>query len=178
MLTMIVKKVCVVIKFIDTTVLFLILGSLFLLSFLFDDTSQTIYSILFSIIVSLWGIYWIALEGNRRSITMIKVYWILINIPLVFFYTSFLSYSFGFGADFPIWMFIVSFFGNIYFLCYIVLNLRNIGKNLVSLEKKREVKLEEYIGLSLALLPYIFAIPTLHSRIQRAIYDNEEQENS
>lgn len=136
--------------------------------------------ILLNLVFGIWAIYKIALQNIGNSYLKINNKLTIASIIFVFLYSFFLFYFFNLGEKFPVWMFILVFLGNIYVLINIGLMLKSIGRNLISLEKKTAVKLEEYVGLSLALLLYIFAIPLLHSRIQRAILaiNKNESDNS
>ncbi len=139
-------------------------------------TSDSIsYIIIFSIYVwllySLFIIYQIALLASSKHVSS-KSSYPFFNFIYFTLYSIILTYL---EVDRPVYPLkgLVLFIGGAYYLYSLIRSLGDIGKCVLSIEKRRPVKLEEYIGISILSLLYFLGVPILHTRIQHALNEKK-----
>ncbi len=152
----------------NTFLLFIILEGLFLVSRVAEGMEQDIiYSFQMWLVYCLFTMYYIAL-GSKAEFESSRGSNPIFNLIFISLYSILLTYM-SVKHKVSAWEVIMMVVGNSYCLYFTVRCLRDIGRFVVSIEKNRAVNLGEYLGISLALLLYIFGIPVVHTRIQRVL---------
>lgn len=147
----------------------LFIVSLFLPAYVPTDTEILAAIVLPSFYIILWVLYEIALIG-RKDGTISTKRLLKIVLPTLFIFTHFCFFVVYLPNHYmEERMFFTAFVGNIIAMVIMILKVRSIGKLMVSIEKGREAKAEEYAVLSFLIIFQTIGIPLFHNRIQRAL---------
>lgn len=138
-------------------------------------TDSISYIIVFSIYVwlvySLFIIYQIALLASSKHVSSKRSY-PFFNFIYFTLYSIISACLEIYRPVYPFkgWFLIIT---SAYYLYSLIRSLGDIGKCVLSIEKRRPVKLEESIGVSILSFLYFFGVPILHTRIQHAINEKK-----
>lgn len=147
----------------------LFIASFFLPAIVPADIEILSVIVLTSFYIILWSLYEIALLGRKQGTVSTKRL-MKIVLPSLFIITHlcfFVFYLPEHNQDKSV--FFTAFGGNVIALVIMILKVRSIGKLIVSIEKGREAKAEEYAVLSFLLIFQALGIPLLHNRIKNTL---------
>lgn len=147
----------------------MLIASFFLPAFVSTDIEILGVIALTSFYIILWSLYEIALFGHRES-TISTKHLMKIVLPTLFIIMYLCFFAFYLPNHYnDKSVFFTAFGGNVIAMVIMILKVRSIGKLIVSIEKGREAKAEEYAVLSFLLIFQTMGIPLLHNRIKNTL---------